>query len=240
MQKRQDCYYILHNWNPDNYEELFQNNRCIVLQVYTDDCLPYATEKIDDCIYGNRKEKMIFMPWATDLLPDEIDDIKQKHTTAKKQSMINWVGTIGGERFGNQIELNGFQKACKENGIVFNQSVNVSMEEGIDLIKASYMAPAIQGTYQCEKGYVPCRIFKNISYGQWGITNNKVVYDLFKGKVIYNSDTYQLFYDAKEYIDNAPISELYELMDFVKNNHTYINRIETVLTFMEKALNIKE
>ena len=102
------------------------------------------------------------------------------------------------------------------------------------------MAPAIQGAWQCVNGYIPCRIFKNISYGQWGITNNRVVYDLFKGKVIYNSDTYQLFYDAKHYIDNAPISELYELMDFVKNNHTYINRIETLLNFMEKALNIKK
>ena len=102
------------------------------------------------------------------------------------------------------------------------------------------MAPAIQGPYQCGKGYIPCRIFKNISYGQWGITNNQTVYDLFKGKIVYNPDTYQLFYDAKNYIDNAPINELYELMDFIKNNHTYINRIDTLLTFMKQALNIKE
>src|ERR1700735_295618 len=26
MPRRQDCYYILHNWNPDNYWDLFHNN----------------------------------------------------------------------------------------------------------------------------------------------------------------------------------------------------------------------
>ena len=238
--KRHDCYYILHNCNPDSYRELFKNNRCILLQVYTDDCLPYVTEKIDNYIYSISQEKMIFMPWATDLLPYEIDAIKESHMAAYKGSIINWVGTIGGGRFGNNVEIDGFKKACEENAIVFNQRANVSTQEGIALIKESYMAPAIQGPYQCEKGYIPCRIFKNISYGQWGITNNKVVYDLFEGKVVYNPDTYQLFYDAKEYIDNASITELYELMDCVRDKHTYINRIETLLMFMKKALNIRD
>lgn len=239
MPKRHDCYYILHNWNPDNYQDLFYDNRCILLQVYTHDCLPYVTEKIDDYIYSNSKEKMIFMPWATDLLPDEIDIIKN-NCPMKKDNSITWVGSIGGGRFGNENELVGFKKACEENNIAFNHRVNISEEEGINLIKSSCMAPAIVGTYQLEKGYIPCRIFKNISYGQWGITNSKTVYDLFKGKIIYNSDTYQLFYDAKEYIENASMEELYELMDFVKDKHTYINRIETLLAFMEKALTIKE
>ncbi len=241
MPRRHDCYYILHNWDPENYWELFDDNRCILLQVYTNECLSYVTEKVDDYIYSNSKEKMIFMPWATDLLPYEIDDIKNGcNKKIKKDNAITWVGTIGDGRFGNQNELAVFKKACAENNILFNHRVNVPEEEGISLIQTSCMAPAIQGSYQCEKGYIPCRIFKNISYGQWGITNNKTVYDLFKGKIIYNSDTYQLFYDAQEYIAQASIEELYELMDFVRNNHTYINRIETLLMFMKKALHIKE
>lgn len=238
--KRDDCYYIVHNWNPDDYQELFKNNRCLLLQVYTHDCLPYVTEKIEDCIYGNSKEKMIFMPWATDLLPDEIDQIKQQVTIEAKEPVINWVGTIGGGRFGNQVEIDGFKEACQESGISFIQYINRSAKEGTELIRSSYMAPALQGPFQCEKGYIPCRIFKNISYGQWGITNNKTVYDLFKGKIVYNSDTYQLFYNAQKYIEKAPIEELYQLMDFVRDNHTYINRIETLLLFMKKALDIKE
>lgn len=239
MPKRHDCYYILHNCNGDKYRELLKNNRCIVLQVYTHDCLPYVSEKLGECMYCNVAEKIIFLPWATDLLPHEIENMKTL-VTKEKKSTVNWIGTIGGGKFGNTIEIDGFKKACIENNLIFRHTVNASMEKNIALIQESYMAPALQGPFQCEKGYIPCRIFKNISYGQWGITNNKTVYDLFEGKIAYNSDTYQLFYDAKKYIDNSAISELYELMDFVKNNHTYINRIETLLTFMEKALNIKE
>jgi len=41
-------------------------------------------------------------------------------------------------------------------------------------------------------------------------------------------------------MENTSINKLYELMDFVKNNHTYINRIETLLSFMQKALKIKD
>ncbi len=238
--KRHDCYYILHNWNPDDYLELFRNNRCIALQVYTHDCLSYTTEKIADYIYSNAAEKIIFMPWATDLLPYEIDEIKQQKIMHKEKSIINWVGTIGGGIFGNEPEIADFKKACYENGILFKHTINSSMDETIKLIGESLMAPALQGIWQCEKGYIPCRIFKNISYGQWGITNNKTVYDLFKGRVIYNADTYQLFYDAKKYIENTSPDELYELMDFVKNNHTYINRIDVLLKFMKHALMIKE
>ncbi len=242
MPKRQDCYYILH-WCfrhcADEYLELFRNNRSIALHVYTHDCLQWGVEKIDDYIYGNSKEKTIYMPWATDLLPHEIDAIKRQKIIHKKTSTINWVGTIGASLYGNYVEIEGFKRACLENNIKFNHCLGVSPEQNIDLINTSYIAPAIQGPYQLEVGYIPCRIFKNISYGQWGITNNRTVYDLFKGKIIYNADTYQLFYDAKAHIDTAPISELYELMDFVKTKHTYINRIETVLKFMKEALNIK-
>lgn len=248
MPKRKDCYYIVHNWNPDLYQEVFTENRCIVLQVYTHDCLPCVTEKVADYIYSNTDEKMIFMPWATDLLPDEIDRIKKYRKKKKKEfrgrkkreRIVNWVGTIGEGFYGNYLEITGFKKACEENNIPFNQYGNVSMQEGINLIKTSYMAPALQGAWQCQQGYIPCRIFKNISYGQWGITNNKTVYDLFKGKIIYNPDTYQLFYDAQKYIKKASLGELYELMDFVRDNHTYINRIQTLITFMKKALHIKE
>lgn len=239
MPKRKDCYYILHNCKRDEYRGLLNGDRCILLQVYTHDCIPYVTEKLGECMYSNLAEKMIFLPWATDLLPHEIDEMK-KDAFQKKDYTVTWIGTIGDGVFGNQNEINGFAKACNENNIIFKRYTNVSADKNIELIQKSYLALALQGAWQCEKGYIPCRIFKNISYGQWGITNNKAVYDLFEGKVIYNPDTYQLFYDARDYIKRADIGELYELMDFVKNNHTYINRIETLLSFMQKALNIKD
>lgn len=236
MPCRDDCYYVLHNCNYDRYKELFEKNRCISLQVYTHDCLKYATQKFDECIYGNSDAKILFMPWATDLLPYEIDEIKKQLIKGKKENYIYWVGSIGAGTFGNSKQIEPFEKACYENNINLLHIVNQSMHDAIAAIKKSYMAPAIQGEWQCEVGYIPCRIFKNISYGQWGITNNKTVYDLFEGKITYNSDTYQLFYDAKHKIETMQMTELYELMDFVKTKHTYVNRIELLLMFIVHSL----
>jgi hypothetical protein len=235
MPKRKDCYYILHNCDGKHYIDLL--DRIIKLQVYTHECLPFAPEKLGECMYCNVAEKIIFLPWATDLLPYEID-VQKNHIEQKKEKMACWVGTIGGGEHGNIVELNAFQRACRENDIDFQHHNNSSMEKNIELVQKSYMAPAIQGHWQCQKGYIPCRIFKNISYGQWGITNSKTVYDLFEGNIIYNPDSYQLFYDAKDYIDYADITQLYKLMDFVRDNHTYINRIASLLDFMERALDV--
>jgi len=103
------------------------------------------------------------------------------------------------------------------------------VEENVRLIQESYIAPAINIPYQTEVGYIPCRIFKNISYGQFGVTNSSAVYDFFKGRVIYNSDPYRLFYDARERLPEVPLSLLHSLMDEVAKKHTYLNKIDALM-----------
>lgn len=230
---RQDARYILHNCNPTKYKPFMQAGHCIILQVYTDDVLPRPVTKVDDFIYYDLADKVIYMPWATDLLPYEIDAIKKEIPHAKKNREIWWVGTIAGGEFGNTHEVEPFKKACAENGIKFKHGMTKSVEENIKDIQHSYMAPAIVGTWQQRVGYIPCRIFKNISYGQMGVTNSRHVYELFKKKIVYNADTHQLFYDAKKRIQSMTQAELFELMDLVRDKHTYVTRIEQLLDFLK-------
>ena len=58
-------------------------------------------------------------------------------------------------------------------------------------------------------------IFKNISYGQMGVTNSLRVYELFEGKIVYDPDTKELFRKACERLKTFTQEDLYELMDFV-------------------------
>lgn len=232
MPVRSDCRYILHNCAPERYKALFAQNACIILQVYSHDCLKRNEEKIDSCMYINRETKTIYMPWATDLLPHEIDTIKSQMPSREKSNTIYWVGSVWDGIHGNRNYINDFKTACRENNIMLQEVAAVDQNQNIDLIGKSYMAPAIQGQWQCENGYIPCRIFKNISYGQMGITNSKTVYDLFEGKIIYYPDSYQLFYHAQEQLQHTTLQELYDLMDLVKNKHTYINRIDHILDFL--------
>ena len=59
----------------------------------------------------------------------------------------------------------------------------MTIEENVKLIQESILAPAIQTDWQVENGYIPCRIFKNISYGKMGVTNNPTVNKLFNDKI---------------------------------------------------------
>lgn len=229
---RSDARYILHNCDMRKYQPFFNAGHCIILQVYTDDVLPRPVTKVDDFIYYDLSDKCIYMPWATDLLPYEIDAIKKELPSLQRKKVVWWIGTLGGGEFGNSNQVEPFKRACEENKIKFRHAMGKSVEENIKEIQRSYLAPAIVGAWQQKVGYIPCRIFKNISYGQMGVTNSRHVYELFKGKIVYNPDTYQLFYDAKKRIKNLTQQELFELMDFVRDKHTYVNRIETLLSFL--------
>lgn len=68
-----------------------------------------------------------------------------------------------------------------------------------------------------------------------GITNNEVVQELFNGKLIFNTD---VSVATQTSIDNVQKGEnielLKELMVEVKNNHTYLNRIEDIFKAFSK------
>lgn len=220
--------YILHNcydeamWNKIKDE----NIKYLKLQTYTDDVLKYNTEKISEGVYLGGD--MLYSIWATDLLPNEISFQEILRTPISW-----WVGTMGEGKFGNMNELNGFKRACSDNEIEFRHANNLSIEQNREKIKYSYIAPAIVGTWQKENGYVPCRIFKNISYGQIGLTNSEATKKVLGDYVIYNSDEYKLFSLGEEAITSLDYKErLIASMNFIKENHTYINRINTLLKFI--------
>ncbi len=229
---RDDCRYILHNCDMKKYSRLMAQGNCIILQVYTRDCLPRNVVEVDDYTFIDVGEKVLYMPWATDLLPHEIEAIKTQVPNIQKDNVIYFVGSYMGGGFDNRAQYDAFSRACQEQGVSLKQVQKVSAEENIRLIQKSYMAPALQGKWQCDVGYIPCRIFKNISYGQPGMTNSKTVYDLFKGNILYNSDPNQLFRDAQAYLKNLTLQDLYAQMDFVKERHTYLNRINHLLNFL--------
>lgn len=234
---REDAIYLLHNPSSGKYQSLHH----IILQVYTDDVLSHPHFiRAADCIYYDLAGRKLFMPWTTDLLPQEIDRIKENLPNVKREPAIWWVGTLGEEAlYGNLTEIRGFITACEESGVLFHQSDPwihpISTEEHIRLIGSSYMAPALVGAWQKERGYIPCRIFKNISYGQMGITNSLRTYELFQKKIVYHPDCRQLFFEAKAKLTHYTIEEQGELMDFVRDHHTYLNRIATILDFLEKV-----
>jgi len=183
-----------------------------------------------------REYEAIYLSWATDLLPHEFNFEDMK---IKRQRKSYYVGSISSSNI-NQIQP--FAKACEVAGIEFIHSDPwrnpLSWEENKKLVQDSYVAPDIRGVglgddnpdtgcNHLKTGYIPCRVLKNISYGQVGMTNSVHVRDLFDGDIVYNSNTYDLFFDTEANIDNYPLIE--HQMNLVKDNHTYLNRCGSIL-----------
>lgn len=234
---REDCLYMIHNCQQEKYQNLIKKGRCLIFQVYTDDVLMQPNlVKIDKCIYYDIPNRIVFMPWASDYLPHEIQKMKQQLPIAK-ENVVHWIGTIGGGIYGNENSIKAFMQACLENQIDFipnNPWVKgLDREECTRRISTAYFAPTIVGDWQKEYGYIPCRIFITICCGQMGITNSYRTYELFDKKIVYNPDCHQLFYDAKTRRDAWTLADQLSLMDEVENKHTYINRINTLLDFFK-------
>ena len=136
------------------------------------------------------------MYWATDLLPEEIDEnikLREKETE-EIENEINFIGTLTRKWY-------DLHNVCMQTGIKFNHygatfnvnsDRNISLLDNMKLIQKSIIAPALQDDYQVSAQYIPCRIFKNISYGKMGITNNKKVNELFDNRLIYDTDIVEL------------------------------------------------
>jgi len=235
LPKRKDCMYVVHNTD-DNVKASFGDLSQYTFMNYGINAAATPISK-DDIEVGLdaylslqpwEKYTSLIMRWGTNLLPHEIEANKPERVFNYESKVVNFVGseypTVHGP----------FGQVCWENGILFRRlgsfGAPVSVEENIRLVKESYMAPAINNPDHNKVGYIPCRIFKNISYGQFGITNNKHVQEYFKDRLIFNEDTRQLFYDARERLPNIKLEELHSLMDDVAKNHTYLNKTDALLT----------
>jgi hypothetical protein len=221
---RDDCKYVLHNCDAARYAAVAGN--CLKLQVYCARNIRSARfDRVGPAAYY--ADGILFQPWATDLLPHEIC---LDCASWQRERVSYWIGTIGSGRFGNVGELEGYQRACQEGGVTFMQRGSVSRDTHIGFIQRSSLAPAITGTWQLGEGYIPCRIFKNISYGQLGVTNSAAVNELFDDQLVCNPDTYQLFADGQDALRRpGSVTRVRELMQTVRETHTFVHRINTIL-----------
>ena len=240
---RKDSYYILHNCNMDKYNIIPKSN-ILIIQVFSNDVIKRNEQKIDEYIYYNQSKNnesysILYMPWATDLLPEEINNNILNLYNIKIKREINFVGY-------ETPEWNIVKNFCNVNKIAYNSrggfQNNVDALTNQQLIKQSFIAPSIQTKWQVDNGYIPCRIFKNISYGRMGVTNSYTVFQLFKKSIVYNPNiniclkmAINFENNTNEYKKNIIIP----LMCDVRENHTYINRTQTIFDCFKKQMTIE-
>ena len=174
----------------------------------------------------------LYISWATNLLPHEID---YDDMYIPREQNIYFCGTIGTSGEGENISnWKPFLAEVQKAGYGFipnNPWANpLSDEEVIRRMRESLLGVDIRGPLHIKQGLLTCRVFKNISYGHLGVTNSEEIYNELEGKCVYNPDTAQLFHDAMAQRENAKLIE--EGMKLVKENHTYVNRVNSILSIL--------
>lgn len=237
---RDDCFYLCHNLYGGSpvANELLKNANKAHFGVYT---LHYYNDHGRMELFDNGympvypERRCLDLLWATDLLPHEIEANKSKAVLWNPGSAtVNWIGS--GRR-----TLEAFARACKDNSVGFNLHSSwdnhiVTVEDNVRLIQESRFAPTIVDDYQLTHPYVPCRIFKNISYGHFALTNSSCVQQFLRDSgrtCVYHPDSYQLYSEASRWLPQQSIAELHAAMDWVAAKHTYVNRTQEVLRALE-------
>jgi hypothetical protein len=224
----------------NNSEGILSKN-IIYLQVYYIGCI--NEKKFNNYKYYCYSDdyNLIYMPWATDLLPSEIDENIKNLDSFKIKNISNFIGMPleHWEIFCKELKKHNIEYKNYGGTFDINSNKNKSIEENMKLIQESIIAPSLQTQWQIENNYIPCRIFKNISYGKMGITNNPTVYELFDKKIIYSDSINELVKKGLEF-NNKPEKNkiIKDLMIEVRDNHTYLNRINFILDFIKINKNI--
>ena len=127
---RPDWHYLLHNCDTTKYED--SGIKYKILQVYTSDVESREVEKIAPCEYYQPKIHTLYQPWATDLLPDQMDAISLITDTAGQLKHCNWVGSIMDGKHGNIEQVSAFATVAAASGIEFRVHRNTSPEMAIE------------------------------------------------------------------------------------------------------------
>ena len=178
----------------------------------------------------------MYISWASNLLPHEIDFDEMYR---EREKAIWFCGTISQHgQAENWSNWTPFIQQCQENGIDFHYNDvwenPLSFDEVMELTRRSMLGVDIRGKWHVETRVVTCRVFKNISYGHLGMTNSEQIYEEMDGNMVYNPDCAQLFHDGMENRKNYDL--IRKGMQYVKENHTYINRAQSLLAIYEEGL----
>jgi len=233
--------YVLHHCNLDKYNSIIGN--CLNLQVYTKDCSFRKVQKMDEPLTYYQPEpnnetwqdgcnnRTLYQTWATNLLPHEInaDDLIKKTHGVTKHNKLYWVGSICDGRQGNITELQELIQACTKRNISFVHA-KLSNDKQPSAIQLSKISPAIQGHWQVENHYVPCRVYKNISFGRMPLSNNEIICSLFDNQIIYDNNIENLIEKGMQFeASNTYTQVMTKLINEVKEKHTYVSRINSIL-----------
>ena len=209
----------------------------------------YSDEPSSFFEHVSASTRTVVTTWGTDLLPQEIESgIPNLPSLAKGRRHNKSMVFVGSVWHRNVSEMGVLVDACREAGLraeIFGGFIDeefiarygseavierraLSDEESRDLIARARFAPTVQGAAQVGY-YVPCRLFKNLSYGSAAFSNNPILADALDTGCVVDSDVSRLIQIGAQSPLNFDVEYLSSGMREVALKHTYLSRINFLL-----------
>lgn len=179
--------------------------------------------QVSDLFYAHRKKQIISMAWATD---DFSKNSFVSSRTFKPATDTYYIGNFSEDALHYAKNLS---KQLRGKGIKLWRvsGVNSSSAKFYSII--SRLSFDIRCSAHVDKGFIPCRVFKNISYGRGIITNSMKISDAFNGLIPYFNCPDDFMNVIENYNDGKFDDNFELLMHKVQNDHTYVNRLKDII-----------
>ena len=217
--------YCLHNFDElANLHDRLDPRRNIRLQVYTDRARR-AAQQWDAVTYFDPPSRTLYQPWGTDLLAHEF-----RPPIVGRLPAVLWVGSVWNNALdqGNAREIGELRRVLRARRLRFFQIQGVPDRVNALAVRLSRLAPAVAGRWQVENNYLPCRMFKNVSYGQLGLSNVPLFRTLFGDSAVAAASIEELV-DAGLSLGGRRYREITAQQQAVVRNHTYERKLEHIV-----------
>ncbi|MGA2129174.1 MAG: hypothetical protein ABSG76_23835 [Xanthobacteraceae bacterium] len=171
LDPRRDACYVLHNMDA-RFSAAIPPEKRIGLYVYSRAAAQrHGAERWGAAVFFDPARRVLLQPWGTDLLAEEFR--RPLPGAVRRKRLSFWIGSVwnNAENQGNLNEIAALSRALKQVGKTFVRVRFIPNAWNIGLVRRSCLAPAIGGAWQAANDYLPCRMFKNISYGHLGMSN---------------------------------------------------------------------
>ncbi|GHV54984.1 hypothetical protein FACS1894206_08880 [Deltaproteobacteria bacterium] len=228
---RNDAYYVLHNVIFDDSGTNIPNiDRTLHLKIFTYGSISRGEYYKNKVTVFSAKDRTLYQPWGTDVPPYRF---AKPIFPGGGGRFLYWVGSVWDDKnhAGNIRIISQFKSELKQYGIEFIQMFPVSTRAAIMLIQKSRLTPAVAGEKQMEVGHLPCRWFKNISYGRLALSNVTNFETIFANCGIICEDFAMML---KKYFElpETIISEMIYEQQKITREHTYFSKLENIFSLI--------
>ena len=207
-------YKVILHAEPVDYPYIVDNfSNVFFWENYKGNLSKTGWEKIGPLTYYNNGYRSIQMPWASDVFEPIEEDVFVEENTCY------YVGNFSTDALDKAKKL-------RSRSFKFYRVGGVSFEAARQYVKRSEFTFDVRNDHCIEYGFIPCRIFKNYSYGKICFTNSSHIAQVFSIPYYYNNDT--LLSCLADFRSGSLDERLRYLQNDMLCNHTYLSRMNTL------------